>query len=324
MEHVEIPGLPVPVSRIALGTWSFGGQTFGGRDEAESVRTVHAALDAGVNLVDTAPEYGRGRAEEIVGRAIAGRARVLVATKVGPDWATGVPRRDASAAWIAREAEGSLRRLRVEVIDLYQLHGTDEATPAEETARALEDLVLAGKVRALGLVDPDAAAMGRLHAAAPIAAAQAPYNFFEREVEAEVLPWCRAHGVATLAYGGLCRGLLSGRLSPETTFEHDGLRHDDPKFRPPRFHAYLAAVAALDAFAREAFGRTVLELALRWLLDRPGVSVALWGARRPAQLDPLARVLGWRLEADAMARIDEIVRAHVPDPEGRGVEAPAP
>ncbi len=111
-------------------------------------------------------------------------------------------------------------------------------------------------------------------------------------------------------------------MSPETTFEGDGLRHDDPKFQPPRFHAYLAAVAALDAFAREAFGRTVLELAVRWLLDRPGVSVALWGARRPAQLDPLARVLGWRIDARAMARIDDIVRAHVP--EARGVEAPAP
>ena len=317
MEHVEIRGLPFPVSRIALGTWAIGRRMWGGGAESEAIRTIHAALDTGVNLVDTAPVYGRGRVEEIVGRALsssANRGRIAVATKLGIDWASGELRHDASPERIAREVEDSLRRLRVEVIDLYQLQGTDAATPLETTGRALEALVRAGKVRALGVSNFSPADMERLHAVAPIAAAQPAYNVFERAIEADVLPWCRARGVATLAYGALCKGLLSGRMSPETTFEGDDLREDDPMFRAPRYHACLAAVAALDAFAREAFGRTVLELAVRWLLDRPGVSVALWAARRPAQLDPLPRVLGWRIGPEAMARIDEIFRAHLAGP----------
>jgi aryl-alcohol dehydrogenase-like predicted oxidoreductase len=317
MEYVEIPGLPFPVSRIGLGTWAIGGRMWGGSEEAEAIRTIHAALDAGVNLIDTAPVYGFGRAEEIVGRALAGRrGQVAVATKLGLDWSEGRIRRDGSPARIAREVEDSLRRLQVEIIDLYQVHWPDPETPLEETARAVDALVRAGKVRAVGISGCTPAEMDRFGAAARISTVQPPYNIFEREVEADVLPWCSAHEIPALAYGALCRGLLSGRMSPETTFEGDRLRENDPKFRAPHYHAYLAAVAALDAFAREVFGRTVLELAVRWLLDRPGVSVALWGARRPSQLDPLPRVLGWRIDADVMARIDEIALRHVRVPAG--------
>lgn len=317
MEYVEIRGLPFPVSRIGIGTWAIGGVTWGGADEAEAIRTLHAAFDAGVNLVDTAPVYGFGRAEEIVGKALAGRrGQVAVATKVGLDWSEGRIWRDGSPARIAREVEDSLRRLGVETIDLYQVHWPDPGTPLEETARAVEALVRAGKVRAVGVSGCSSRELDRFGAAVRIATVQPPYNVFEREVEEDVLPWCSAHGVPALAFGALCRGLLSGRMSPETTFEGDRLREKDPKFRAPLYHAYLAAVAALDAFAREAFGRTVLELAVRWLLDRPGISVALWGARRPSQLDPLPRVLGWRIDAAAMARIDQIALRHVRDPGG--------
>lgn len=325
MEYVEIPGLPFPVSRIGLGTWAIGGRTWGGADEAEAIRTLHAAFDAGVNLVDTAPVYGFGRAEEIVGKALAGRrGRVVVATKLGLDWSGGRIRRDGSPARVAQEVEDSLRRLQVEIIDLYQVHWPDPATPLEETARAIEELVRAGKVRAVGISGCSPQEMERFGAAARIATVHPPYNVFEREVEKDVLPWCSAHGIPALAFGALCRGLLSGRMSPETTFEGDRLREKDRKFHAPDYHAYLAAVAALDAFAREVFGRTVLELAVRWLLDRPGISVAIWGARRPSQLDPLPRVLGWRIDAAAMARIDEIALRHVPRPEEIRPEEAAP
>jgi aryl-alcohol dehydrogenase-like predicted oxidoreductase len=145
----------------------------------------------------------------------------------------------------------------------------------------------------------------------PIAAVSAPYDLLERGIEAHLLPHCRARGIPMIAYGALCRGLLSGRLSPETTFAADDLRRTDPKFHAPRYHAYLAAAAELDAFAREAFGRTVLDLAVRWVLDQAGVSVALWSARRASQLDPIPGALGWSLGPDALARIEEIVRAHV-------------
>lgn len=314
MEHVAIPGIGFPVSRIALGTWAIGSWMWGGGAEIEAVRTIHAALDLGVNLLDTSPAYGGGRAEELVGAALASRrgTPVAIASKVALD-AGGGP---IPAAGLVRSVEGSLARLRVEVLDLCQVEGLSPATPIEETGRALGELVRAGKVRAIGVTELGAEEAERLHAVTPVATAQLPYNFFEREAEGDLLPWCGRRGVAALACGALCKGLLSGKLSPELTFEGDALRETDPKFRSPRYHGYLAAVAALDAFAREAFGRTVLELAVRWLLDRPGVAAALWGARRPAQLEPLPRVLGWRLGPEAMARIDEIVRAHVDGPPG--------
>lgn len=323
MEHVRILGIPFPVSRIGLGTWAIGGWMWGGSDEADAIRTIHAALDLGVNLVDTAPVYGFGRSEEIVGRALAGRREgVVVATKLGLAWDGGRIRRDASPARIALEVEESLRRLRTDVIDLYQVHWPDLAVPFEDTAEALDGLVRAGKVRAVGVSNFSPAQMDQFRSRAPLATAQPPYNVFERGVERDVLPYCRASDIAVVAYGALCRGLLSGRIDERTSFEGDDLRKSDPKFRPPRFAQHLAAVRALDAFAREAYGRSVLELAVRWLLDAPGVSVALWGARRPAQLDAIPRALGFELDAAARARVDEIVAEHVKDPVGPEFMAP--
>jgi aryl-alcohol dehydrogenase-like predicted oxidoreductase len=328
VEHVEIAGLPAPVSRVGLGTWAIAGPAWGDAEEAEAIRTIHAALDLGVNLVDTAPIYGLGRAEEIVGRALATsgrRDRVMVATKLGLDWSAGPVRRDLSPARVARELEDSLRRLRIEAVDLYQVHRPDGATPLEPTARALEALVRAGKVRAVGVVDFSPAQVDALAAGVRVASAQAPYDLLERAAEAGVLPHCRGRAIPLIAYGILCRGLLSGRMSPATTFAGDDLRREDPKFQPPRYLRYLAAVAELDAFARQVLGRTALELAVRWVLDRPGVSVALWGARRPSQLDPLPRVLGWTLDPAALARIEEIVRTHLAEPqEPRAAAPPGP
>ncbi len=316
MEHVELGGLPRPVSRIGLGTWAIGGRSWSAGDEREAVRTVHAALADGVNLVDTAPQYGLGRAEEIVGHALASwrGERPMVATKLGPDLQSGTARRDSSPAHVRAGLEESLRRLRLDAVDLYQVGWLDDATPIEETAGALAALLREGKVGAVGACGLSAAAVEALRPLVPVAAVSAPYDLLERGVEERLLPYCRAAAVPVIAYGALCRGLLSGRLSPATTFEGDDLRCSDPKFQPPRYHAYLAAAAELDAFAREAFGKTVLDLAVRWVLDQPAVSVALWSARRASQLDPIAGALGWTLGSDALARIEEIVRAHVGAP----------
>jgi aryl-alcohol dehydrogenase-like predicted oxidoreductase len=296
-------------------------------DEAEAVRTIHAALAHGVDLLDTAPVYGLGRAEEIVGHALAtlgGRERPMVATKLGLDWRGGSARRDSSPDRVADEIEASLRRLRVDAVDLYQVGWLDDVTPVEATADALAALVRAGKVRAVGACGLSAAQVDALRERVPVAAVSAPYDLLERGVEAQLLPHCRAREVPVIAYGALCRGILSGRLSPATTFGADDLRHADPKFRAPSYHWYLAAAAALDAFARDAFGKTVLDLAVRWVLDQPGVSVALWSARRPSQLDPIPGALGWSLDPGALARIEEIVRAHVGASTGEAPEATQP
>lgn len=317
MEHVEIRGLPRAASRIGLGTWSIGGTAWTAADEAEAVRTIHAALDDGVNLVDTAPVYGLGRAEEIVGHALAtlrGGDRPMISTKFGLDWRGGTARRDSSPAHVRRELEASLRRLGLDAIDLYQVGWLDDETPIEDTADALAALAREGKVRAVGACGLAPAQVEALARRVPVAAVSAPYDLLERGIEADLLPRCRAAGIPVVAYGALCRGLLSGRLSPATTFEGDDLRRTDPKFRAPRYHAYLAAAAELDAFARETFGRTVLDLAVRWVLDQPGVAIALWSARRASQLDPIPGALGWSLGPDALARIEEIVRVHVGPP----------
>jgi aryl-alcohol dehydrogenase-like predicted oxidoreductase len=298
---------------------------WGGSDEAESIKTIHAALDRGINLIDTAPVYGFGRSEEIVGRALAqdGRRRqAVIATKVGLAWQDGKPYRNASRSRIAQEAEESLRRLQTDVIDIYQVHWPDPNTAIEETAEAMAELYRAGKIRAIGVSNFSPAEMDAFRAVAPLHTLQPPYNLFERGIEDSVLPYSRDNGLTTLVYGSLCRGLLSGRMNGGTVFSGDDLRHSDPKFQLPRFRQYITAVERLDRFAQVNYNKSVIHLALRWLLDRPGVGAALWGARRPDQLGPVADVMGWRIDAGAMTEIDRILETSIADPVGPEFMAP--
>jgi aryl-alcohol dehydrogenase-like predicted oxidoreductase len=325
MEFTKIAGTGLTVSRIGLGTWAIGGWMWGGADEAESIRTIRTAIDREVTLIDTAPVYGFGRSEEIVGRALARdglRNRVVLATKTGLDWHDGQPFRNASRKRIFAEVEDSLRRLRTEYIDIYQVHWPDPLTPIEECAEAMLALYRQGKIRALGVSNFSRQQMHDFRAVARIHTVQPPYSLFEREAEEEVLPYSFWHGIGTLVYGPICRGLLSGRMKPDTRFSGDDQRNTDPKFQPPRYAQYLRAVEELDRFARDNFGRRVIHLALRWVLDQPGVTSALMGARHPSQLDPLDEVMGWALGSDAMQEIDRIVKANVTDPVGPEYMAP--
>ncbi|GAA4485548.1 aldo/keto reductase [Gluconacetobacter asukensis] len=322
MENIAVSGIPFPVSRIALGTWAIGGWMWGGADDRQAIATIHEALDLGISLIDTAPVYGFGHSEEVVGQALDGRRdKVAIATKVGLDWKDGKPFRNCSAARIRQEIEDSLRRLRTDRIDLYQIHWPDPSVPLDETARVLEDLHREGKVLALGVSNFSVAQMEQFSAVAPLAAVQPPYNLFERAIEADILPWSVEHGLAVLAYGPLCRGLLSGKMKADSHFGNDDLRSADPKFQAPRFAQYLAAVAALEAFAKERFGRSVLALAIRWVLDQ-GPTIALWGARKPEQIAGIDQACGWTLSADDKAEIDRILAAHITDPVGPEFMAP--
>jgi aryl-alcohol dehydrogenase-like predicted oxidoreductase len=325
MEFVDIPDTTLRVSRIALGTWAIGGWMWGGSDETDAIRTIHAALDRGVNLIDTAPVYGFGRSEEIVGKALAAggrRQRALIATKVGLDWKDSRPFRNAGKDRIVREIEDSLRRLQTDVIDLYQVHWPDPTTPIEEVAGAMGALHRAGKIRAIGVSNFSPAQMEEFRKVAPLHAAQPPYNLFERAIEQDVLPYCQANGIAALAYGSLCRGLLSGRMTASSKFTGDDLRKSDPKFQAPRFAQYLTAVEQLDRLANQRFGKRVIHLAARWVLDRNRMNIALWGARRADQLSPIKDALGWRIDGDTMAEIDRILRETIKDPVGPEFMAP--
>ena len=296
MDHIEIRGLEQQASRIALGTWAIGGWMWGGSDEKDAIETIHAALDLGITMIDTAPVYGFGRAEEIVGRALAGgrRSKTIIATKAGLEWRDGKVLRNSSPARLRAELEDSLRRLRTDVIDLYQVHWPDESVPIEETAAALAGFQREGKILSIGVSNFSPAQMDRFRSAAPLSAVQPPYNLFERDIERDILPYAEAHDLTVLAYGALCRGLLAGKISEKTTFEGDDLRKSDPKFNPPRLQQYLSAVHRLDDFAKERYGKTVLALAVRWVLDM-GNTIALWGARKAGATRPRER--GFRLAA---------------------------
>jgi aryl-alcohol dehydrogenase-like predicted oxidoreductase len=324
MEQIQIGRSGLKASRVGLGTWAIGGWMWGGSDEAQSIATIRAALDRGVTLIDTAPAYGFGRAEEIVGKALAQgglRQQVVIATKVGLRWKDGQVFRDSRPERIRQEVEDSLRRLRTDVIDLYQVHWPDPDTPIEATARVLDDLRRAGKVRAVGVSNFAPAQMEAFRAAAQLDAVQPPYNLFERAAEADVLPYAMRTGLTALSYGSLCRGLLTGRITAQSRFEGDDLRKTDPKFQPARLPQYLAAVDGLATLARERFGKSVLALAVRWVLDQ-GPTIALWGARRPDQLAPIGDIDGWRIDDEAKREIDAILRRCIVDPVSPAFMAP--
>src|SRR5246127_3750666 len=325
-ELTDIPGTSLEVSPIAIGTWAIGGWMWGGTDEAESVATIRTAFEHGINIVDTAPVYGFGRSEEIVGKAIAEgglRSDVVIATKAGLEWDGGKVFRNASRDRILHEVEDSLRRLRTDYIDIYQVHWPDPQVPIEETAEAMQTLFDQGKIRAIGVSNFSVAQIERFRRIAQLHVVQPPYNLFEREIEAELLPCCRKSNLATLTYGALCRGLLSGKLQEDAHFEGDDLRLTDPKFQPPRYTQYLTAVRRLDQFAGDNYRKRVIHLAVRWILDQ-GATTALWGARHPGQLQPIDEVFGWALDTAAKAEIDRILREATADPVGPEFMAPPP
>jgi aryl-alcohol dehydrogenase-like predicted oxidoreductase len=317
MEFVTLADAGLRLSRVGLGTWAMGGGWWGPSDRQESYTTIRKAIDLGITTFDTAPIYGLGVSEEVLGQAIKDsgcRDRVVLATKAGLEWTNNKVVRNSSLPRLAQELEDSLRRLQTDVIDLYQIHWPDPLEPIEETAAFLGQLLQQGKIRAIGVSNFSPEQMDRFRRVAPLHTAQPPYNLFERQIEAEVLPYCREHGIHTLVYSPLCRGLLSGRMTPQTTFPPGDMRAGiDPKFVEPRYSQYLKAAEALSRFAQDRYGKTLAQLAVRWLLDQPGVSVALWGARKPHHLEAISGLWGWSLDAEAMQTIEDILQRYVPE-----------
>ncbi len=325
MECINLGSTGLKSSRIGLGTWAIGGWMWGGTDEIQAIATIRTALDLGINLIDTAPVYGFGASESIVGKALdrdSLRSKAIIATKAGLEWSSGRPRRDSRPERLRQELEDSLRRLRTDYIDLYQIHWPDPLVPIERVAAEVSRMRREGKILAIGVSNFSPMQMEAFRAIAPLDTVQPPYNLFERGIDADVLPYAGGTGLTVLAYGALCRGLLSGRITMETQFEGDDLRRSDPKFADARLRArYIRAVQSLDELARARFGRDVLSLAVRWVLDR-GPTVALWGARRPDQLDAMSGALGWTLDEAAMRDIDAILGREMAAPLGPDFMAP--
>jgi aryl-alcohol dehydrogenase-like predicted oxidoreductase len=321
MEYRELGNTGVRVSVIGLGTWVIGGWMWGGAEDRDSLATIRRAIDLGINLIDTAPIYGHGRSEELVGQAVAESGRrdtMVLATKVGLDWNEERTRvwRNSRPSRITREVEASLTRLRTDVIDIYQVHWPDPDTPFEDSMEALLHLQRQGKIRFIGVSNYSQTQIERCLKVGPVQVVQPPFNLFERGIEQEgLLQFCRDRRIGTLVYGPLCRGLLSGKYLGDESFPPDDVRAMDPKFQGERFRTYVACVDRLKEVARR-YRKTVGQLAIRWCLDQPGVTVALCGARRPGQIEENAGGAGWSLSVVDQEEIGRIVATMIPVPLG--------
>jgi len=321
MRYVRLGTTDLEVSAIAFGTWAFGGE-WGAFEAAEAKQAIHGALDAGITLFDTAQAYGFGESEALLADALwdrVSRDDVVVATKGGLHRQGGELQRDASARWLRAGVESSLRNLRTDHIDLYQVHWPDPNTPAEETAGALEDLVREGKVRHVGVSNYSAKEMDELAGYGRVETLQPPYHMFRRDIEAEILPYTAEHDIGVLLYGPLAHGLLAGTMDAGTTFPADDWRSHSPDFTGERFRRNLQVVDRLKDFAGER-AISLPQLAVAWTLSHPAVQVAIIGARRPAHLDDTTAAAEVTLSDEDRREIDRILAGAVPvvgpSPEG--------
>ena len=309
-------------SAVGLGTWAIGGWMWGGTDETASIRAIQASIDAGISLIDTAPAYGLGRSEELVGQAIAGRRdQVVIATKCGLNWhhgkgnrffeEAGVPvHRYLGADGIAHELEESLKRLGTDHIDLYITHWQDPTTPIADTMETLLRLKQAGKIRAIGASNLSPEELSAYLATGGLDAVQERYSMLDRGIEETLLTQTGPAGVSTLSYSSLALGLLTGKVSPARVFTGDDQRATDPRFSPENRQHAVDFAAALRPVA-ERHGASPAQLVIAWTLSQPGITFALCGARDPAQALDNARAARLRLDADDLAQIEAARTAHL-------------
>jgi aryl-alcohol dehydrogenase-like predicted oxidoreductase len=304
------------VTTVGLGTWAIGGGGWewgwGPQDDDESIAALRRGMDKGLNWIDTAAAYGLGRAEEVVGKAIKGRRdEMIVATKCGLVWEEGSPliSQRLKADSVRAECEASLRRLDVEIIDLYQIHWPIPDEDIEEGWGTIADLVKEGKVRFAGVSNANVEQMKRLQPIHPIASLQPPYSMLERGVEEELLGFCAANNIGVVCYSPMQNGLLTGKYTKEKIAampDEDWRKERSPHFKEPQLSANLALVDSLRPIA-ERHGKTVAQLSIAWVLRRPEVTSAIVGSRRPSHIDDIAGAADWELGAEEIAEIDALL-----------------
>lgn len=324
----------ISASVVGIGTWVTGGWMWGGVDKAQAVDAIRAAIDAGITLIDTAPVYGFGLSEELVGEAVAGRRdKVILATKCGLVWSESQGEfffasddhhpnqqgpirvyRNLRPDSIRREVEQSLRRLNTDVIDLYQTHWQDSTTPIEETMAVLMDLRAEGKIRAVGCSNATPTQMQAYRDVGQLDADQELFSMLDRDQEKTNLPYCAKHAVAFLAYSPLAQGLLTGKVTTGRDFSAGDQRAGKKRFTPEALRSLDELLSGLDRMAREK-ECTMAQLVLAWTLTRPGCSHVLAGARTREQAVENARagkVLLSGEETAALTRLVESVASRVP------------
>jgi aryl-alcohol dehydrogenase-like predicted oxidoreductase len=304
------------VSAIGFGSWPMAGSSYGSIEERSAVAAVQRALDVGINCFDTAPAYGSGEAEAMLGRALGKqRANVILVSKCGITLPEGSVEavRDCSAAAITTEVDLSLKRLGTDYLDVVLLHWPELTTPFEQSMLALDSLVQSGKARFVGVSNFAVEHMQRCMEARRIDVVQVGYHLFDRRMEQQVLPFCAEHGIAVMGYGSLAHGLLSGTFSPDTVFDPNdwrsiGIIFGQPLFRDENFRTNVGVVRRLEQEIAEPRGIPVAQVALAWVLSHRNVSTALVGARTPEEIDANAGAVDVALSEGELRRIDEIMR----------------
>ncbi|HUQ69326.1 MAG TPA: aldo/keto reductase [Planctomycetaceae bacterium] len=307
----EIGRTGIFVTPLALGCWPIAGITSIDVHEDASLATIAAALDAGINFFDTAYCYGYdGESERMVGQVLRPhRDRVVIATKGGIHWGPDRKQvKDARPETILRQADESLQRLGMDYIDLHYLHAPDPNVPIAETAGAFRQLLESGKVRSAGASNCTMEQLAAFHAVCPLSAFQPHYNMLQREIEASQLPWCVANNVSVMIYWPLMKGLLAGKLPRDHQFDPRDGRRKYPMFHGEEWDKNQDFLDELRPLAAET-GTTVAQVVLNWTIQRPGITVALCGAKRPEQIRDNAAALDWRLTPGQIARIDAAIVA---------------
>jgi len=316
MKTRQFGNTDMQITPIGLGTWAIGGGNWvfgwGEQDDTNSVAAIKRAIDLGINWIDTAPAYGLGHSEEIVAAALKGRVdRPYIFTKCSRVWNQGerTIHGNLKAESIRREVEGSLRRLQVETIDLYQMHWPDPEADIEEGWQTMARLQKEGKVRYIGVSNFNVSQLRRIMAIAPVSSLQPPYSLVNRAVEKEILPFCQQNNIAVIVYSPMQSGLLSGQMTRERIVQmpdNDWRKHDE-EFQEPRLSRNLALTDKLREIAM-LYQRTPAEAAIAWTLQNPAVTGAIVGARHPHQVDNLVGAAEFRLNERELGEIDDFFK----------------
>ena len=323
----EIGQSGIFTSAVGLGTWAIGGWMWGGTDETRSIAAIQASVDSGISLIDTAPAYGQGVAEEIVGKALKGRRdKVVLATKCGLVWHVqkgdhffdydGAPvHRYLGKDAIVYEVEQSLRRLGTDYIDHYITHWQDPTTPVAETMEALETLKAQGKIRSIGASNTSAVDVQAYLACGQLDAVQEEYSMLKRDVEQSHQPLCMDNGISVLSYSSLALGLLAGKTGPTRVFTGDDQRKDNPRFSIANRQKVAALMDAIEPVT-QAHGATKAQIIIAWTLQQPGITFSLCGARDAAQAEENAAAGRIRLPKEDLQLIDRAAALHLTDIDG--------
>jgi aryl-alcohol dehydrogenase-like predicted oxidoreductase len=322
MEYRQLGKSPIKVSAITFGAWAIGGAMWGGTDEKESIEAIQASIDLGVTSIDTAPIYGFGKSEDLVAKAIVGkRDKVQLLTKFSLRWdATEGEKffqltedgktyniyRNARKKSIIHECENSLTRLKTDHIDLYQCHWRDPTTPLDETMEALDQLLKEGKILAAGVSNFSVEEIDQANKIVPVASDQPPYSMVLRDIEKDILPFCRQHDIGLIVYSPLQRGLLTGKFKPDHKFAPGDHRVNQPHFQPDYIRRVNTFLENLKPIANQ-YNATIGQIVLHWTIQQPGITAALVGARNAAQAKENAAAAGLQINASDIEKINKLL-----------------